>query len=64
MLDKITENLQQTNQRLDQIKNVPIEDLEQKLTKQVSNALFVIIFHYGKCLAGREVSRNFETKDD
>ncbi|UJR25481.1 hypothetical protein I4U23_006827 [Adineta vaga] len=35
LLDKIKKNLQQTNQRLDQIKSVSIEDIEQNLTKQL-----------------------------
>jgi hypothetical protein len=35
MIKKLTEELKKTNQRLDGIKIVSIEDMEQKLTKQV-----------------------------
>jgi len=35
MIKKLTEELKKTNQRLDGIEIVSIEDMEQKLTKQV-----------------------------
>lgn len=38
MVNKITKDLEKTNKRLDGIKIVSIEDIEQKLTKQVKKA--------------------------
>jgi len=35
MINKLTGELEKTNQRLDEIKIVSIENIEQKLTKQV-----------------------------
>ncbi len=38
MVHKITKDLEKTNKRLDDIKIVSIEDIEQKLTKQVKKS--------------------------
>jgi len=38
VVNKITKDLEKTNKRLDDIKIVSIEDIEQKLTKQVKKA--------------------------
>jgi hypothetical protein len=35
MINKLTEELEKTNQRLNGIKNISVEDIEQKLIKQV-----------------------------
>jgi len=35
MINKLTEELEKTNQRLDGIKSISIEDIEQKLNKKV-----------------------------
>jgi len=35
MINKLTEELEKTNQRLNGIKSISIEDIEQKLNKQV-----------------------------
>jgi hypothetical protein len=35
MINKLTEELEKTNQRLNGIKSISVEDIEQKLTKQV-----------------------------
>jgi hypothetical protein len=38
VVHKITKDLEKTNKRLDDIKIVSIEDIEQKLTKQVKKS--------------------------
>jgi hypothetical protein len=38
VVNKVTKDLEKTNKRLDDIKIVSIEDIEQKLTKQVKKA--------------------------
>ncbi len=44
MINKLTGELEKTNQRLDEIKIVSIENIEQKLTKQVKKNFFFWFF--------------------
>jgi hypothetical protein len=39
MINKLTEELEKTNQRLNGIKSISVEDIEQKLTKQVEKKI-------------------------
>jgi hypothetical protein len=47
MINKLTGELEKTNQRLDEIKIVSIENIEQKLTKQVKKKEFFFIYFFG-----------------
>jgi hypothetical protein len=49
MINKLTGELEKTNQRLREIKSVSIEDIEQKVTKQVKRKrkdFYFIFFIY------------------
>lgn len=44
MIHKLSEELEDTNKRLDEINTISVEDIEEKLTKQVIKKNHKIIF--------------------